>query len=241
MRSKVFQKMSLVVVAIAALLTVGCASVPSEQRIDNIPMYGQPELPRPEILRTADDAFISITSAAFGGNREAASEAWWKQAEEYMANRNLDFAMRRYNQAWLLNPSSYKPYWGFARVMLERDKVDEAIKYLEKSKQLCNDSYQRVALLADTGTAYAYKAESVALSQSQERERYFDRSNENFRESTSLDPDYSNAWRRWAFALHKEGKFAEAWEKIKKARSLNAAAFPPAFLKALEHKMPEPK
>ena len=40
--------------------------------------------------------------------------------------RNLDFAMRRYNQAWLLNPSGFKPYWGIARVLMESGRPDES-------------------------------------------------------------------------------------------------------------------
>ena len=94
----------------------GCASPTGGQRIDNIPMYGQPEITRPDFLKKADEDFIAKASGGFGGDRKAASDAWIAQADKYMREENLDYAMRRYNQAWLLNPDSYKPYWGFARV-----------------------------------------------------------------------------------------------------------------------------
>jgi tetratricopeptide (TPR) repeat protein len=241
MLSRTFKKISFLFAMLVALLPAGCATPPTEQRIDNIPMYGQPQLPRSEPLRKADEDFIAQASSGFGGNRNAASDAWWKQAEEYVANRNLDFAMRRYNQAWLLNPSSYKPYWGFGRVMLERGEVDDAIKHLDKAKQLCTDTSQRPALVSDIGTAYSIKAGSTVTSQASERERYLALSNDNYREATTLDPNYANAWRRWAMALYEEAKYAESWEKVKRAQALNATPFPPAFLTALAQKMPQPR
>lgn len=225
------------VALLVAVLVAGCATAPAEQQIDNVPMYGQPDLPRPEALRKADEDFIARASADFHGNLEAASDAWWQQGEEFRAGRNPDYAMRRYNQAWLLNPGSYKPYWGFAQVMLARDKLDEAIKYFEKAKQLC-DPLQRAALLADIGTAYSYKAESIGAEQLQDRTRYFGLANDSFRESTALDPNYSTAWRRWAMSLYAEGNYAEARVKVSKARSLLAPPFSDEFLKALEQKTP---
>src|SRR5262245_60710293 len=112
-----------------------CSVSAQEQRIDNIPMYGQPAIPRPERLKKTDEDFIKEATAGFG-TREAASKAWYAQGEEYMQRRDFDFAMRRYNQSWLLNPNNYQPYWGFGRAMLERGKIDEAIQHLEKAKDL---------------------------------------------------------------------------------------------------------
>lgn len=217
----------------------GCATGPAEQRIDNIPMYGQPNIPRPDFLKKADEDFIQQASSGFGGSREAASKAWFAEAERFMSQRKLDYAMRRYNQSWLLNPDNYQPYWGFGRVMLERDRMDESIEYLEKAIKLCEDPYQKVAILSDTGTAYSYKAESISSGMAQEKARYFSFANQRFAESTTLDSSYGNAWYRWSQSLYREGKYAEAWEKLKKARSLNVS-ISNAYMKDLSQKMPEP-
>ena len=213
------------------LLLLGCASN-GGSRIDNIPMYGQPEVERPDVLKVADEEFIKSASSGFG-SREEASKAWWSQGEKFMNEGNLDYAMRRYNQSWLLNPNNYQPYWGFARVMLEQNNVDESIKYLEKAESLINDPYQKVALLADMGSAYSYKG--------MESPGYFEKANEKFAESIALDPTYPNSWRRWAFSLYDQGNFKGAWEKVEKAESLNARPFPPKFISALEAKLPRPQ
>ncbi|HEX9443845.1 MAG TPA: hypothetical protein VGA73_06980 [Candidatus Binatia bacterium] len=225
---------------ILALALAGCTTAPAGSRIDNIPMYGQPEIPRPAVLKAADELFIQQAAGGLG-SREKAGIAWAMEGEKYMSEGNLDFAMRRYNQSWLLNPNSYRPYWGFGRVLTEQDKFDEAIKHFEKAKQLIDDDYQKTGLLSDLGAAYAFKGESISQSNADERARYFALANENFRESVKLDPKYANAWRQWAMALYREGDYAGAWEKVKEARARNAKSFPPTFLRDLDQKMPPPK
>jgi tetratricopeptide (TPR) repeat protein len=212
------------------VLLVGCTTG-GGTRIDNIPMYGQPDLERPEILKKADEDFIKKAASGFG-SREEASKAWYTQGDRFLREGNLDYGMRRYNQSWLLNPNNYQPYWGFARVMLELDKVDEAIKYLEKAEALINDPYQEVALLADIGSAYTYKGKQTPS--------FFTKANEKFEESVELDATYPNSWRRWAFSLYEQGDYHGAWEKVNKAEALNARPFPASFIANLEDKLPRP-
>jgi tetratricopeptide (TPR) repeat protein len=201
-------------------------------------MYGQPGVERPEKLKRADEQFIKDASAGLGG-REKAAIAWWMEGDRFMREGNLDYAMRRYNQAWLLNPESFRPYWGFGRVLLERDDIDGSLKYLEKANQLVDDEYQRVALLTDTGSVYSVKANQSPTG-SEQRAKYFALANRSFEESIKLDQAYPNSWRSWARSLYFEGRYAEAWVKVKAARS-HGADFPARFIASLEEKMPEPK
>lgn len=227
--------------AVIANILAACTTMPPEQRIDNVPMYGQPEIPRPDFLKAADDTFINDASAAFGGSREAASKAWAYEGDKFMNALNLDYAMRRYNQSWLLNPNNYHPYWGFGRVLLQRGDVDKAIGHFVKANQLIDDEYQKVALLADMATAYSVKGNQTSTDNFRERTKYFGLANKHFEESIKLDPNYPNSWRSWARSLYYEGRYKEAWDKIHKARTLGAPEFPASFIKALEDKMPEPK
>ena len=227
----------LVLTALGVMAPSGYAA--DDQRIDSIPMYGQPATPRPDFFNKADEDFIKEASERLG-SREVASKAWYAEAEKFLAKGDLDLAMRRYNQSWLLNPNNYQPYWGFGRLTLQRGKVEEAIQYLEKAKLLADDQFQKVALLSDLGSAYSVQAQNTPSSQAQERARLFSLANQNFSESTTLDPTYGNCWRRWAMSLYEQDNFTGAWEKVKQARMKNARPFPPAFLRALEQKMPEP-
>ncbi len=219
-----------------ALGTILVSCVPAGQRIDNIPMYGQPTIPREERLRIAEETFIKTATASYG-SREAASKAWFSQGQEFTNQGDLDYAMRRYNQSWLLNPQNYEPYWGFGRVMVAQAKYDQAIEYFEKAKTLIDDEYQKVALLSDTGVAYSAKASTLKDSEPNEAARYFTVANEYYQKSTTLDPNYSNSWLNWGWSLFYEGRYEEAWEKAEKAHSLGAPS--DILMKTLIQKMPE--
>lgn len=220
-----------ILAALAIVVSItGCFST-GGTRIDNIPMYGQPEIERPAHLLKADEDFVNSVESGLG-TREEASKIWWAQGEKFMSQGNLDFAMRRYNQSWLLNPNNYQPYWGFARVQLEKGNIDDALKYLEKAESLIDDPYQKVALLADMGSAYTVKGTTDSS--------YFAKANSKFSKSIKLDPKYPNSWRRWAFSLYEQRRYSDAWEKVDKAEALKARPFPQGFLSALSEKLPRP-
>ncbi len=161
----------------------GCA-LADGVRIDSLPMYGQPEVERPDFLKKADEAFIEKATRGIG-SREKASQAWFAEGNRLLREGHPDIAMHRYNQSWLLNPDNYQPYWGFARILLEQDRMDDAIRFFEKAETLIDDPYQKPALLSDMGSAYTYKGKHVR--------HYFSKANQKFSESTGLDPAYGNA------------------------------------------------
>lgn len=221
-----------VLVAALAFLA-GCASAPSGPRIDNVPMYGQPELARPDFLVRADEDFVRNAAGLFGGDRRAASKAWCERADRYLAERNLDFAMRRYNQAWLLDAQNYEVYWGFGRVMVETDRFDEAVRFLRQAIGLCADTKQLSGLHSDLGVALSYRAHSRPRSDVASRREAFAEANAEFARAVSLDPDYANAWRRWAISLVFEEDWPAAAAKLERAQALGAAPLPAAQAQAL--------
>ena len=200
-------------------------------RIDNVPMYGQPEVVRPDKLKKTDEEFIRQVSATFF-SRNQASEAWWVKGEQYRKEGNFDFAMRRYNQSWLLDPNNYQPYWGFGLVLAQQGKIDNAIKYLKMSEKLINDDYQKAALLSDLGFAYINKALNDPS--------YFNKADSLFAESTKLDPTYGNTWGNWAYSLYHQGRYKEAWDKVHKSKEVNSPAFSAKFISDLKRKLPDP-
>ena len=231
-------------IALISFPILGCATNPDyvqhNQKHGHIPMYGQPEIQRSPEMQKDDQEFIERASKGFGGDREKACKAWMLAGEDFRMKGNLHYAMLRYNQAWLLDPNSHYPYHGFGQIMLMQRKVDDSIKYYEKAKQLVNDPYQKPAVFTDTAIAYSYKAQSIPTGNKNERSRYFSIANNHFNEASEMDATYTEVWRRWAYSLYEEGKYAEAWEKVKKARSVNAGPTN-LFIQYLNSKMPDPK
>jgi tetratricopeptide (TPR) repeat protein len=117
-----------------ALLLSHCApsgSVP----IDQVPMYGGMNREANSSLAQADQELIQKGTAAFGSRRKA-SESWANNGFIYFSGGDEAAAMRRFNQAWLLDPNNPESYWGFGLVMRNRGQNLEATKYYDKAYQL---------------------------------------------------------------------------------------------------------
>lgn len=226
-------RLAAVSIFLLALLS-GCVAPPAGPRIDNIPMYGQPSITRPDFLQKADADFILNASSAFGGDRQAASREWAGQASRFLAQGNLDFAMRRYNQAWLLDDTNYEVYWGFARVGVESDNFETGVKFMKQAVELCRDDFQLPAVYSDLGVAFSFLANSVPHERASERSAAFASANDAFAKSIALSPKYANAWRRWSMSLAVERKYSEAAEKSLLAKELGAPPLPPKLAQEIE-------
>jgi tetratricopeptide (TPR) repeat protein len=196
------------------LIVAGCASTDNGPRIDNVPMYGQPAIPRPDFLRAADANFVAKASAGFGGDRKVASKAWSQQGEKFLEQRNLDFAMRRYNH--------YEVYWGFGRIMVETDRFEEGVRFLKEAIERCDDPVQIPAVYSGLGVAYGYWGDSMSPDRVADRTNAYAGADEAFATSVRLDPKYGNGWKRWSISLATRGRFGEAAEKAKVAESLGS-------------------
>lgn len=143
--------------------------------------------------------------------------------------------MRRFNEAWLLNPNSPQPYWGFGAILHDQGKVHEALAMLNRASELDPLNPRLIADLARVVALRATVARTTA-----EREMYFTRACELFEKANALEPSNGHSYGLWAAALYDQGRYAKAWEKVHKAKELRAA-IPEQFLRMLREKMAEPK
>lgn len=204
------------------------------------PMYGQPKIVRPENLKQADEAFVRDAVLRFK-NRQSASQAYAAQGWNAFRAGQLDTAIRRFNQAWLLNPKNYSAHWGFGAVLGQQGKLSQALEHLENARQLVDDPVQRVALLCDLGTVHSEYAARLPKERELERAQHFVLANSRFTESLENNPKYAPSWREWALSLYEQERYSEAWVKVRQARANGAEPFPADFLKKLAAKYPEPK
>lgn len=114
--------------------------------LDQIPMYGEGRLPEElqkanrELVRDAYKTGASLTSAS----NTAIDEGW-----EALSTGDTKTAIRRFNQAWLLDRRNGAVYWGFGVVLYERDSdVKGALKMLRRAHRL---QPQNPYLLVDYG------------------------------------------------------------------------------------------
>jgi len=207
---------------------------------DALPMYGQPKIPRSEAQKAADEAFVRDNTLRFK-TRAAASSAFAAQGWTALRAKQLDLAMQRFNQAWLMNPKYYGAFWGFGAVLSERGRLVEAIEQLEAARTLIDDPAQRPALLADLGALHSEYAVLLPADRQLDRAQHFVLANSRFTESVENDPKFASAWREWAMSLYDQERYSEAWVKAKRVQELRGEPLPAEFLKKLSAKMPEPK
>jgi tetratricopeptide (TPR) repeat protein len=207
---------------------------------DTLPMFGQPKIARSDAQKAADEIFIRDNVLRYK-TKQAASNAYATLGWNAVRGKELDSAMLRFNQAWLLNAKNYNPFWGFGAVLTAKGRLSEAIDQLEVARDLIDDPTQRPALLCDLGAVHSEYAARLPAERQLERAQRFVVANSRFTESLENDPNFAQAWREWAISLYEQERYSEAWVKVKRARELRAEPFPPEFLKKLSGKMAEPK
>ena len=114
------------------LFTQSCNSQDCPPGINDLPMYGEVEKCKEQLeadanyLAEMDELFIT---------REAAADDVIKQAWHHFYKDDLKTAMRRFNQAWLLDSTNYHIYWGFGNILGKSAKPQQAIKMFDLAKQ----------------------------------------------------------------------------------------------------------
>lgn len=229
------RKFKIAVFSASIALSASCLA--QQVPIDQVPMYGGMDRTQVPELKAGDEKFIADVTTKFG-SREAAGRAWVEQGFKFYYQDNLVLAMRRFNQAWLLDPNYPEVYWGFAVVLTDKEKYCEALKMVElsQSKGSLQPGFLPDAALIYTGCAIENKDNQEL------RERYLTRSDELFSQalaSPAVRKEYTLF--HWARAMYGRGDYAGAWEKVASFKKETGKDFDPRFLKALSQKMPEPK
>lgn len=124
--------------ALATLTLGSCATTYDLARpedgvpVDLVPRYGDMDRAADPRLREGDDTFISGISAEFG-SREAASRHMSDYGMRLYIQDDLEKAMRRLNQAWLLDPANPETYWGFSVIYLDLGRQDLAERWMNEA------------------------------------------------------------------------------------------------------------
>jgi Tfp pilus assembly protein PilF len=219
--------------ALSLSLTIACPA--AAQPVDQLPMYGGLDRNSDPSLRAADEKLVADTIQHYG-SREKASAAFVGNGFAFYGRDDLANAMRRFNQAWLLDPNNPEIYFGFAVVLHDKGKNCEAVTQFEKAASfgryvqgMAPDAARVIVLCAIADKALSEEARSAL----------FARSDALYAEALNSEPNKGYVHASMASALYWRGKYAEAWAAVKLARA-NGGRLPEQFLRLLQEKMPEP-
>jgi Tfp pilus assembly protein PilF len=207
------------------------------QPIDQVPMYGGMDRAAKPELKAADEKLIQGTTKEFG-SRSAASAAFAEQGFAYYRKDDLANAMRRFNQAWLLDPENPESYWGFASILSDQKRYCEAAGHMETA--LSKPGLQPGAL-PDAAITFVGCGMTDASFNAERKAQLLGRSEQIFSRAMAAGAPKDYTLLMWARAKLAQKDYAAAWAKVSEMRNATGKSPPTAFLKALEAKMPEPK
>ena len=187
---------ALALLSVAALLLCGCSPLP----MNEIPMYGG--IPRSPEMQKADQEFID-QAVKIDGTREKASKAASDRAWEYYYQDDLRTAMKRFNQAWLLDTNNVAAYWGFGNIVGQRAEyadtelnLRQSIMFLETAN---GKSPNNARIMVDL--AFSHTMLGAAVFKQQHRsgaDDEFAKAQALFESAMKLEPDYPLLHYNWS-------------------------------------------
>ena len=108
-----------------------------EYPINELPMYGH--LKKTAAQKRADREYIEYMTKD-GRSRSEAADMAAKAGWNFYYKGDHATAIKRFNQAWLLDPENQLALWGFAGICRDRDQLSEAITYFESAIESGPDS-----------------------------------------------------------------------------------------------------
>lgn len=198
-------------------------------------MYGGMDRKSVPKLREADETLISGVTKEFGSRRKA-SEGFVDQGIRYYQVDNYSMAMKRFNQAWLIDPTNPGAFWGFAIVYHDEGKNCEAREMFEKALSLV---LSNPIPLSDAGRVFTLCAVGDELIGPATKEQYMQKSEELYKKAESAAPGNDYIYGSWATAYYWRGDYANAWKMVDKQRSLGGTPSG-QFINLLRSKLSEP-
>jgi tetratricopeptide (TPR) repeat protein len=208
-----------------------CAGVAGAQDRNLLPKYGS--LPKLKWQEEADAKFVATEDEEYHGDRNKASMDISTRGWQYLAAGNLADAMRRFNQAWLLNNSNGTALWGMAAVESSSGKSDESLKLFAEAEKFSGSEINfSVDYAKALGRAGVEQKDDAKLKDA------FDR----FEHIYQQAPQNTKNLQNWAMTLFFKERYSEAWAKVKLAEATpNKGELDPRFLAALQSRMPRPQ
>lgn len=116
------------------ILLLGCTSKQDcPEKINLIPMFGR--LKKCEEQLKADKEFIAQCDNYYK-NRNEATQHHVDMGWELFYKNQLDSAMMRFNQAWLLDSTNADVHWAFGNILVTQHKFKESIPFFIRSIEI---------------------------------------------------------------------------------------------------------
>ncbi len=189
------------------LLSVG-ARTAFAQDSNLQPKYGS--VAKNDAQKAADAKFLASIDDHYKGNRKKAAEDASSRGWQFLRQGNISDAMRRFNQAWLLDNSNGSALWGMAAVQASGGKIAESLKLFGEAEIVVGSDLDFSVDYAKTlGIAGAQTRNATLVKDAVAR----------FEQLHQKAPQHTLNLQNWATTLFYVGNYAEAWKKLKLAEA----------------------
>lgn len=106
---------------------------PCKDGLELLPMYGKEKKCKKQT--ELDEQFIKACIEQYGSTKEAGS-AMLRFGWKHYVEGDFETAMKRFNQAWLLDSLNAEVFTGFGSILSDEEKYQESLFYLDKSLEL---------------------------------------------------------------------------------------------------------
>ena len=175
-------------------------------------MYGEADKTEAQIK--CDEKFI-IEQVELHDTPQKACDEVLKIAWHFYYDGDHKTAIKRFNQAWLLNKENPGVYWGFGAVLNQQGEFEQATKMGERALELAPINPD---IMADLAFSYGNKARHTSPFKGKERNASFIKSYELFEKSVTLAPDRSMTYYQWAIVLYYDKEYEESWKMVDVAK-----------------------
>jgi tetratricopeptide (TPR) repeat protein len=209
-------------IIILTSLAIACST--SKDNINCIPMYGHRIKEQSQV--DADNKFIKACDNQFKTRKEA-SDNYSKFAWKYYENGDFQTAMKRFNQAWLLDSTNCIPYWGFGVLLGIKDNMSESNIFLNRSIDYgCSSSYIYESMISNYIGLYSQKKEKIYLDSAF---NYIDK-------GLKLDSKNARIYNQKSICFYYNHAFDSALVYAKNARLIDTNSVTLAYIEMLSKK-----
>lgn len=233
LRRAIYLSALILCALVLCALVTGPVNLSFAEDLSLIPLYGDGEKTKSEEEIRADDQFRRDAVKSAGSADRAASVLIAKGFESVAAN-DLDTAMRRFNQAWLLKPNRADVYWGLAAVESSRGNDVSSLKLFEEAR---NIDPKNPELLSDYAFGHMRFA-SHAAKTPEEGKQHLLTAAQLLHDAKAINPKFELAYTNSALLFAELNRPQEAWEQVFAAEALGGKSLNPRFLNDLNKSLP---
>jgi tetratricopeptide (TPR) repeat protein len=215
---------------LVSALTFGSMNLTFAQNINLLPKYGSGEKTAEQ--KALDTQFLKGVDDSYKGDRKKAALEIAQGGWQFVSQGNLDSAMVRFNQAWLVDNKNGLSIWGMGVVLATSGQFERCLPYFVEAEGLIG---------SDIGFSVDYAKVLGIAGAELKNAKYSTDALARFAKIYAQHPDNTLNLQNWSITLFYGENYRDAWAKMKLAEETQGKAdIDPNFVAALQAKMPRP-